>query len=117
MNEWTEYTKLLVALLAICNPVGALPVFFSLTSAVPMPQRRRIALTTAIATTVVLLVVSGVGTGILNFFGISLDAFRIAGGILLLIMSMSMMGIAGETSQSGPPNDPEAVGVVPLAIP
>ena len=117
MSEWTEYTKLLVALLAICNPIGALPVFLGLTAGMSSERRRRITTTVSIATTITLLVVSGIGTQILSFFGITLDAFRIAGGILLLIMSMGMMGVTAGSNQPGHADDAASVGVVPLAIP
>ena len=117
MSEWTEYTKLLVALLAVCNPIGVLPIFFGLTGGMPLAQRRRIATTVSIAVTITLLVVSGIGTQILGFFGITLDAFRIAGGMLLLIMSMGMMGVTAGWNESAQANSPASVGVVPLAIP
>jgi len=55
MLEWTEYVKILVAILVIVNPLGAVPLFISLTTNIPPADRRRIPNTTSLSIAVVLV--------------------------------------------------------------
>ena len=110
------------SLIAILNPLGAVPMFMAMTGAYTQ-ERRRLTLQRAIVTaTVVLFVFTLLGTWILRFFGITTEAFRIAGGIIFFGIGWDMLQarrsrvktteeeeIAG-TSQ-------EDVGIVPLGIP
>ncbi len=57
MNDWTEYLTFLVALVSIANPIGAIPVFITLTSDETLSQRRRIASQTTLAFSCILLVI------------------------------------------------------------
>ena len=117
MSHWSEYTKLLAGLIAISNPLGAIPVYLSLTAKLSLDARKHVALTTAIAISVTLIFFSLVGEEMLAFFGITIDAFRIAGGLLLLIMALKMMGVSGESDSTPTATDSAAVGIVPMAIP
>ncbi len=73
----------LVALIPIANPIGAVPVFYSLTDTDSDRYRMRQARSTAINVTWLLAVFFLGGKFILSFFGISLGVLRVAGGLLV----------------------------------
>jgi multiple antibiotic resistance protein len=114
--------KITIALLAIVNPIGGLPVFLSTTSHWPAPARRSVARIVAVTVFIVLTVSAFVGTYVLEFFGISIASFQVGGGILLLLLAISMMqaresGIRQTAEESQEATEREAIAVVPLAIP
>ncbi|MEW6427150.1 MAG: YchE family NAAT transporter [Thermodesulfobacteriota bacterium] len=118
----TEYIKFFAALMAIVNPVGAVPVFINLTSAQPEAARRQTSRAAATSTGIILLVVLVSGEVILNFFGITVASFRVGGGILILLMAISMlhakMSDVKHTEEEALDSESrEAVGVVPLGTP
>ena len=127
MIELFKYLILLYGgLFAITNPVGAVPVFLSVTHDLSLRERREIATKTALTVVVTLVVFALIGQWIFRFFGSSVDAFAIAGGILLFRMAMEMLSgrlssvkISREETEEF---DEEAVtleevAVIPLAIP
>lgn len=89
------------ALLAIVNPIGNLPLFIGYTARVSPPVQRWLALFMAGTILALLMPFLALGNGILDFFGITLPAFRIAGGILLLLIGIGM--VRGEHSPSTAP--------------
>ncbi|MGZ4960549.1 MAG: MarC family protein, partial [Methylomonas sp.] len=106
----------------MANPIGAIPTFISLTAPRTSIERQRTAWVCAGAVCLVLLIALLVGEPLLNFFGISLPAFRVAGGILVLLMGISMLRASPDRSRHTPEEqaesyDKESVAVVPLAIP
>ncbi len=122
MKTWTDYIHILAALLVITNPIGAIPVFITLTRDQLATARRRTARITATAVAVVLIISIFVGEPLLLFFGIGLPAFRVGGGILIMMMALTMLrGYQGETRHSPEEQfgaeDKESSAVVPLAIP
>ncbi|TMV08792.1 MarC family protein [Ruegeria sediminis] len=112
----------LAALLAIFNPLYGLPVFLSLTAGYTTAERRRVALVATLAVTIIAMLSVLVGEEILAIFGIDIPSFRIAGGLIVLGIGMTMLN-AGDR----PPGDQAAasegqerkqsIAVVPLAIP
>lgn len=122
MLNWNEYLQLLAGLVSVVNPIGAIPTFIALTAARSKVDRKRTALICAGAVCLVLLAALLAGEPILSFFGISLPAFRVAGGILVLLMGISMLHVTPDRSRHTPEEqaesyDKESVAVVPLAIP
>ncbi len=122
MGEWTDLIKLTVALLAIVDPFAGVPVFLSVTAGYTQAERRRITQVVAITVFCVLGVAALIGTQVLRFFGISIPSFLIAGGILLLLMAISMLqaresGIRQTPDEAAEAADRDAVAVVPLGIP
>ena len=122
MNHWNEVFKITIALMAIVNPVSAIPVFLGTTADWSLPERRRTARTVAITVFIVLTISALVGTYVLEFFGISVASFQVGGGILLLLMAVSMMqaresGLRQTPEEQLEAADRHAVAVVPLAIP
>jgi multiple antibiotic resistance protein len=79
-----------VALFALIDPIGNVPVFAAATVGATPAGRRRLALYIALFCLVFLALIYVSGLSLLRFFGISLSAFRIAGGILLLLLGLDM---------------------------
>jgi multiple antibiotic resistance protein len=122
MNEYTSLLKVAIALLAIVNPVGCLPIFISATSGWKKAERARTARTVAITVLIVLSVSAFIGESILDFFGITIPSFQVGGGILLLLIAISMMhGKQGGTRQTPEEaedmSEREVIAIVPLSIP
>jgi multiple antibiotic resistance protein len=121
MSE-AEYLKFFVSLLAIVNPIGAVPIFIGLTQRQTDKERNHTALIAAMSVLVVLSVTLLTGEGILTFFGISLASFRVGGGILVLLIAISMLHArvspAKQTEEEAQDAaEKGAVAVVPLGIP
>ncbi len=120
--HYLDALKVFAGLFSIVNPVGVIPVFLSLTADDESDSKRRIARVTALSTTIVLWISTFVGEPLLTFFGISIASFRIGGGILILLMAISMMharvsGIKHSPEEAEEAAQKESIAVVPLAIP
>lgn len=81
----------LFSLFSIVDPPGAIPVYMALTGSRPTAERNRIALYTSLYFVVILSVFFLAGTYILSFFGLTIDALRIAGGMALLNSGFGLM--------------------------
>ncbi len=122
MLSWAEYTRFAVALFAILTPFAAIPIFLALTDRMTTVERARTARIAALTVFSVLLVAGLTGDVILRVLGTSLDSFRVGGGIVLLLMALSMMSAQVSAVQQTPAEAAEAehranVGVVPLGLP
>lgn len=116
------YFKFLVGLFAIVNPIGILPVFISLTENLDSESRNQTNRIANIAVAIILIVALLAGSIILNIFGISLNSFRIAGGLLVVMIGMTMInGKLGENKQNKEEITESIaktnVALVPLALP
>jgi len=80
------------ALFAVMNPLGNLPLYISATAGERSGVQRFVALFLVLFIAVMLLTFFWSGNAILHFFGISLASFRIAGGIILLLNGIAMVG-------------------------
>jgi multiple antibiotic resistance protein len=122
MLESDDYVKILIGVFVIVNPVGMLPAFLGLTASRSGAEKAHTARTAAFTAGCVLISGALFGVAILSFFGIGLPAFRVAGGILLLLVAIDMLHAKQshhkQTPQEAKDADAKpAVGVVPLAIP
>jgi multiple antibiotic resistance protein len=93
------YVSFLAALIAVLNPVGNLPMFITATAGYRPGVRRFLALLVGVVVGISMLIFLFAGNAILRFFGISLPAFQIAGGVLLLHLGLRM--VTGEPSMGG----------------
>jgi multiple antibiotic resistance protein len=82
--------KSFISLLALINPVGAIPFFLSLTSQLSPAEQRRTIRVTSISVFCVITVSTLLGQQIIRFFGISIGALEVGGGIIMLLMSIRM---------------------------
>lgn len=99
--DFPVYFKFFIGLFALVNPVGIIPVFISMTSYQTATARNKTNLTANLSVAIILWSSLFLGDGILQLFGISIDSFRIAGGILVVTIAMSMIsGKLGEDKQN-----------------
>jgi multiple antibiotic resistance protein len=120
--NWTELLKDFVGIFAILNPLGAIPVYLSMTANKSELEIKRIAIKTALAVAVILVISIWAGSTVLEFFGITMPAFRIASGLLVLLVAISMFHAKSsgashthqETIEAAQKDD---IAIVPLAIP
>ena len=82
--------NLFVALFALLDPIGNIPIFAAATAGATMRQRLSVSALICLFIAAFLAFFFFTGLGLLQFFGISLAAFRIAGGILLLLLGLDM---------------------------
>lgn len=122
MLELQDYLKIFIGIFAVMNPLGALPLYLSLTQNDTKHVRRVVAANAAKAATIILLITLFFGEIILSFFGISVNSFRVGGGILILLMAISML--YAQTSSAKNTNEEleeaaqrKSVAIVPLAMP
>jgi len=100
-------------LFIILDPLGNAPIFYSLTMMLSEKDRRSIIRMSVIVAALILLIFSIGGVLILNFFNITVDDFRIAGGTILFIIAVK--GILGRVEAETV--ERETVAIVPMATP
>jgi len=110
----TDLIKMTVALFIVVNPLGSVPIFVSLTQDMDKQQRKRTYHLAILTGLILLAFFAVVGQNVLILFGISLDSFMIAGGILLLIVAVRLLVIGGWTENL---SLSESVGAVPIGCP
>ena len=119
MLEFNEYTKIFISLFAIIDPVGIIPIIIAFTAGMTAQKRERVGRMASLSVLVILLSALLLGEAILEFFGISIHSFRTAGGILLLLMSITML-IGNKPTLTPDDTDGDAtssVAIVPLSTP
>lgn len=122
MLDYAQYIKIFIGLLAILNPLGVMPLFISMTADESTRQRRKTIDMVAIGVTIILLVSLFVGEHLLSLFGITIDSFRVGGGILVLLMAIAMLhaktSLVKQTDKEADESiEKESVAIVPLAMP
>ncbi|WP_133128391.1 MarC family protein [Legionella nagasakiensis] len=114
--------KFFITMLAIMNPIGGVAIFLSLTSDYSEAQKRREALKAALSVFLILLIVTWLGMLILELFGINVSSFRIAGGIIILLMGLHMLQskpspIQHTTEEHALAKERDSIAVIPMALP
>lgn len=79
------------ALFSVINPLGTVPVFVGLTSEESTKERNKTSLLTTVNVIVILIISFFAGTYLLSFFGISLNALRIAGGMIIVTSGFALL--------------------------
>lgn len=111
------------ALFSVVNPLGAMPVFIGLTAGEEKLHRRNTALRTSIYFTIILLVFFFGGSTLIDFFGISLHAMRIAGGFIIFLSGYSLLrgefakGRAVNKEVQKEAENKDDISLTPMAIP
>jgi multiple antibiotic resistance protein len=85
------FIYLFAALFSVLNPIGTVPIFVGLTMDDSAKERSRISLWTAINVFIILIISFFLGEYVLSFFGISIEALRIAGGIVIATSGFSLL--------------------------
>jgi len=117
-----EYLKFVVTLVAVLDPFLAIPIFLGVAATRAPAARRRLVQAVTLTVFAVLAVAALFGDALLQLIGASLPAFRVGGGLVLLLMALAMLNASiggvrqseaeAEELESGDPS-----GVVPLAVP
>ncbi|VAV93247.1 hypothetical protein MNBD_ALPHA04-2091 [hydrothermal vent metagenome] len=92
---------------AIMNPFVNLPIFLALTSGFTVSQQRRLAAKTALFSAIMCVVLLLAGQQIIGFFGVSVDQFRVAGGLVLAHIAWTMLNGSDNTSHQGTAREKE----------
>ena len=122
MSSLSEYLRFVVTLTAVVDPFLAVPFFLTLTASRSDAERKRQAEIVAFTVFVVLAVSVFIGEKLLLVIGASLPAFRVGGGLVLLLMALAMLnaqagGVRQSQAEARELEQGEQQGVVPLAIP
>jgi multiple antibiotic resistance protein len=117
--HWTEYSKLLIGLIVITDPIGSLPVVLSLTARMPAAKKMQVVGVASLTFVVTLLSLAYLGTLLLRLFGITMAAFQVAGGILFLFYGLEMVGLISlpRLTEDVARRSVASLGVVPIGIP
>lgn len=116
----TAYTiTVLVTMFVVMDPIAIAPVFLALTPGMSNAQRRRIAWRAVAVAGFVLAIFALAGEAVLNFIGISMPAFRVAGGILLFLTAIDMLfdRRTKRRKDRADEDDHDDPSVFPIAIP
>ena len=122
MHDWRTNAEIATALFVIADPIATIPIFINLTTGQSREERIRTAHVTAITVGAVLVSSIFLGQPLLQLFGIRIASFRVGGGILILLMAISMLnarlsrtvGTPEEMQEGSEKEDP---AVVPLGVP
>lgn len=117
------FVAVLASLFSVVNPIGAVPIFLALTPDHTPAERRKTALHTSLYFALILLTFFLAGTLILSFFGISINAMRIAGGLVILSSGYSLL--SGKFAESRAINkkvkaealEKDDISFAPMAMP
>ena len=115
----TAATATFLALVPIVNPLGGIPIFFSLTANFSAEERKRTALKTSLYVIAILVIFMLFGRFVLNFFGISLSVLNIAGGLIVANTAWGMVIGSSRitTEERSDAHTKEDVSLTPMAMP
>ena len=118
------FLSALVTFFVVIDPPGCAPIFASLTAGAPAAHRHAMAIRSTLVAAGILLVFALLGKALLKTLGISLDAFRIAGGIMLFLIALEMVfekrtrrREARAQEVASDPAAHEDISVFPMGIP
>jgi len=120
MLDFTEYSKIFITLFAILDPVGMIPIIIAFTIGLTPQKRVRVGRMASLSVAAIMLSALLIGEWILEFFGISISSFRVAGGILLLLMAIAMLFGNKDVPSPSEAADSEgnsSLAIVPLSTP
>jgi multiple antibiotic resistance protein len=112
----------LSSILFLVDPFAALPTFLAITEGADPARRRRIAFKGALTALIILCAFAFAGEEIFRLFGITLPAFELAGGVILLLIGLDMLQAKRSHTQETPGDtqaaaQKEDAGIVPLGVP
>lgn len=111
-----------VTLFVIIDPIGMTPLFVALTQGMDSARRRAIAIRACVTSALLLILFAALGEKVLGFIGISMPAFRIAGGLLLFLTALDMLFERRGQRRKGQADaaeeeDGDDPSIFPIAIP
>lgn len=117
-----DLTKSFFSLLALINPIGAIPFFISLTESQTDEEKRRTIKTASVSVALVIGISALLGEQIIGFFGFSVGSLQVGGGIIMIMIALNMLNAQTSRTKATPEEEDEAgvrasIAAVPLAIP
>ncbi|OGL73475.1 hypothetical protein A3C96_01895 [Candidatus Uhrbacteria bacterium RIFCSPHIGHO2_02_FULL_60_10] len=112
---WLAFIQVFFAVFGVMDPVGNVPVFLTLTGKMDEKARNRLATSALWRAGVILVFFVFLGNALLSAFRISMESFRIAGGLVLVLLGLQI--IFGINLSNERPDEDEDISVVPLAMP
>jgi multiple antibiotic resistance protein len=114
--------KFFIVFFVVVEPISLIPIFTGLTSGATPDYKRRMAVKAVGVSAVILLLCALAGAPFLNLMGISLEAFRIFGGLLLFLLALEMVfaresGTRTSSSEAAESRRRADISVFPLAFP
>lgn len=108
-----------VTMFVVIDPIGLTPMFLALTQGASTARRRAIAIRACLTAIVILTLFATFGEAVLDFVGISMPAFRVAGGLLLFLTALDMLFERRTKRREGQADedDGDDPSVFPMAIP
>jgi multiple antibiotic resistance protein len=112
----------LTSVFFLVDPIAAIPTFLAMTASSDRPDRRHMAKRAAWTCLIVLTSFASAGKLIFRLFGITLPAFKIAGGVILLLIGIDMLQARRSPTKETPReteegSEKEDVGIIPLGVP
>lgn len=121
MEDVNYYIKIFIAIIVLVNPMEGIPLFLSKTSGLSNKEKVPIIRKTSFAVFTILIISLYLGRYLLEFFGIGIPAFTLAGGVIIFLISLEMVLGKSTSGDKNTPVDPDEnplnIAVVPLAIP
>ena len=113
----TTILSLFVPLFVLMDFIGTMPVFISLTRAMPVRVRRRTAIEASAVAGLIVFGFAVIGHSLLDYFSLSIEAVRVGGGLLLLYIAFGMILSSPYYPGKNPEGGSAGIVVSPLAIP
>ncbi|MGC8609108.1 MAG: MarC family protein [Thermoplasmata archaeon] len=117
MNDIIEFLKVFMPIFIVIDPFGSLVLFTSMTYGFSETEKTRATKDAVVYGSIILVLFALAGHYIIYFFGISIEALEIAGGIILLLMAVEMIMEGNRPKSSGSEIKDYDIGIVPFATP
>lgn len=109
----SDFLRVFIPLFVAIDSIGLVPIFLSVTDGMSPQQRRRTSFEAVASASVICIGFMFLGDAIFHFVGITVNDFRIAGGVILLVLAVLDLIRTGKPAM----NPDEMVGIVPLGMP
>ncbi|NIG99215.1 MAG: YchE family NAAT transporter [Buchnera aphidicola (Periphyllus acericola)] len=115
--DYSIYVNFFISLFVLVNPIGMIPIFTSMTNNISYRERNRINRIANFSAFIILCVSLLIGQNILDFFKISISSFRISGGILIFMTSLSMIFDKKNVRNKKKKINLKNIAIIPLSMP
>ncbi len=114
MSPFETFLLAFIPLFVAMDVLGTLPLFIGLTEGITEKRRNRLVIEATLTALAISLIFLGSGKLLFSFLGITENDFRIAGGLVLLVLSINDLLFSSDTARKNPET---TIGVVPIGIP
>jgi len=116
INSLSFFIFAFSSLFTLVNPIGILPVILSLTKDIDQKEYNQIIFRSCFIALIILMIFAILGEWIFSFYGITVHAFKIAGGILFLRIGINMLEAKISRTKSTPKEEEEASSIEDIAL-